>query len=205
MARKLTPKGKIVRRLGVNIYGNPKYDRLLADKAYPPGQHGNDRRRRETEYGKHLIEKQKIMFAYGLNERTMRKVFAKAKARKGQTGHNVLIALEQRLDNVVYRMRLASSRDQARQFVRHGHILVNGKKVDIPSYIVQAGDSISIKDKKSSKGLAERFVAENTNREIPGWITFVEKEFTGNIERLPERSEIDIDADEQLLVEFYSK
>ncbi len=203
MSRNLTPKGKIVRRLGVNIYGNPKYDRLLAEKPYPPGAHGNDRRRRETEYGKHLIEKQKIMFGYGLTEKQLRNVFSKAKSQKGETGHNLLTILERRLDNVVFRLGIAASRTQARQFVNHGHITVNGKKVDISSFVVRPGDVISVKDKKKSKDLAERTLAETANRDVPAWLSIAD--MTGKVERMPERTEIDTEADEQLVVEFYSK
>lgn len=205
MSRNLTPKGKIVRRLGVNIYGNPKFDRLLSEKPYPPGQHGSDRRRRETEYGRHLLEKQKVMFCYGLSEKQLRNYFAKAKAQKGQTGHNLLILMERRLDNVIYRLKFATTRTQARQFVLHGHVRVNGRKVNIASYIVKAGDVITVRDKESSKKLIERYMAEAVNREVPAWISFAEAEMTGKIERMPERAEIDTATDEQLIVEHYSK
>ena len=147
MARSSKARGKTVRHLGINIFGNPKYDRLLKKKPYGPGEPKKGRIR-ETEYARQLKEKQKVKFAYGLSERQFRNLFYKAKVLKGVTGHNMLILLERRLDNVVYRMGMAASRRQARQLVGHGHIHLNGRKVTIPSALVRPGDKISVKSKK---------------------------------------------------------
>jgi small subunit ribosomal protein S4 len=141
MARPSKARGKIARHLGVNVFGNPKYDRLLKKKPYGPGEPKKGRIR-ETEYARQLKEKQKVKFAYGLSERQFRNLFYKAKTMKGVTGHNMLILLERRLDNVVYRMGMAASRRQARQLVSHGHIHLNGRKVTIPSAMVRPGDSV---------------------------------------------------------------
>ena len=152
MARPSKARGKIARHLGVNVFGNPKYDRLLKKKPYGPGEPKKGRIR-ETEYARQLKEKQKVKFAYGLSERQFRNLFYKAKTMKGVAGHNMLILLERRLDNVVYRMGMAASRRQARQLVSHGHIHLNGRKVTIPSAMVRPGDQVSVKSKKSSEML----------------------------------------------------
>src|SRR5690554_3679428 len=147
MAKNCTPKGKIVRRLGVNIYGNPKYDRLLERRPTPPGQHGAARKGKPSDYSRQLLEKQKVRFCYGLSEKQFRRVFTRAKAMKGIAGNNMLVLLGRRLDNMVYRLGMASSRAQARIFVRHGHYLVNGRKVNIPSALVDPGDVIEVREK----------------------------------------------------------
>lgn len=205
MARtsKRKAKGKIVRRLGVNIYGNPKYDRLLEKRSNPPGMHIR-RRGRLSEYGLQLVEKQKLRFCYGLNERQFRTVFAKAKNMKGITGDNMLVLLERRLDNVVYRMGMAATRSQARQVVRHGHVLLNGRKASAPSQLVSVDDKIAPKSKKASQTIV-RDQMEANHREIPAWMQVDEKAAEGVIVRLPEREEIPTVADELLIVEYYSK
>ena len=205
MARdsKKKAKGKIVRRLGINIYGNPKYDRLLEKRPTPPGMHTR-RRGRPSEYGLQLIEKQKLRFCYGMTERQFRTLFAKAKNMKGITGDNMLVLLERRLDNVVYRLGMAATRSQSRQIVRHGHILLNGHKASTPSQLVSVDDKISVKDKKSSKNMVKDAL-ETNHREVPGWLAIDEKAAEGIMVRMPEREEIPTVADEQLIVEFYSK
>lgn len=204
MSRNLKPKGKIVRRLGVNIFGNPKYDRLLERKPRPPGEI-KKRRPRISEYARQLLEKQKIRFAYGLSEKQFRIVFANAKKLKGVTGDNMLSLLERRLDNVVYRLGMASSRSQARQVVNHGHIVVNKKRVDVSSYIVNAEDIISVKNKESSKKLVQELISHTINREVPEWLTLSKVDMTGKVNRLPEKVDISPIGDEQLVVEYYSR
>ena len=147
MAKSQTTKGKIVRKFGENIFGNPKYDRLLNRKPYAPGQHGQGRRSKLSNYGTQLREKQKIKFMYGLLEKQFRLNFVKADKMKGETGTNMLQLLESRLDNVAFRLGFAPSRTAARQLVSHKHFLVNNKVVNIPSYIVKKGDVIEVRDK----------------------------------------------------------
>ncbi len=204
MSRNLAPKGKIVRRLGINIFGNPKYDRLLEKRPQPPGE-VKKRRPRISEYGKQLMEKQKIRFAYGLTERQFRIVFANAKKMKGVTGSNMLTLLERRLDNVVYRLGMAATRSQARQIVNHGHVRINGRKVNISSCIVKENDEITIKEKDSSRKLVTELITGNINREIPEWLVLSKVDMTGKVNRLPEKADIPPVGDEQLVVEFYSK
>jgi small subunit ribosomal protein S4 len=205
MARNSTrkAKGKIVRRLGVNVFGNPKYERLLEKRPNPPGMHTR-RRGRLSDYGTQLVEKQKLRFHYGMSERQFRSVFAKAKSMGGVTGDNMLILLERRLDNVVYRLGMAATRAQARQLVRHGHICLNGRKASTPSQLVSSNDKITVKDRKSSQTIVHDAVEAN-HRDIPAWLMLDEKASAGMVVRMPERSEIETVADEQLIVEFYSK
>ena len=204
MARPNKARGKMVRHLGVNVFGNPKYDRLLKKKPYGPGEPRKGRIR-ETEYARQLKEKQKVKFAYGLSERQFRNLFYKAKSMKGVTGDNMLIMLERRLDNVVYRMGMAASRRQARQLVSHGHIHLNERKVTVPSALVRPGDVISAKDKKSTEMLMRRLVSENSSRQIAPWIEVSQDDLTGKVSDLPTRVMIPTIAEEQLIVEFYSK
>ncbi len=196
-------KGKIVRRLGVNIFGNPKYERLLEKRPNPPGMHTR-RRGRLSDYGTQLVEKQKLRFHYGLAERQFRTVFAKAKTMTGITGDNMLILLERRLDNVAYRMGMAATRSQARQLVRHGHLALNGRKASTPSQLVSVGDKISVKGRKSSQTMVGEALEAN-HRDVPTWLAVDAKAAEGVVIRFPERSEIPTVADEQLIVEFYSK
>lgn len=204
MARMTKARGKVVRRLGVNIFGNPKYDRLLKKKPQGPGEPKKGRVR-QTEYGRQLVEKQKLKFAYGLSERQFRNLFEKAKAMKGVTGTNMLVLLERRLDNVVYRMGMASSRYQARQLVSHGHILLNGRKVTIPSALVRANDTLSVRDRKATRDLVRRLLADNASRPVPPWLVVSKDDMVGTISILPSRDLIPTVAEEQLVVEFYSK
>jgi len=196
-------KGKIVRRLGLNIYGNPKYDRLLEKRPAPPGMHTR-RRSRLSEYGLQLVEKQKLRFCYGMTEKQFRTLFAKAKNMKGITGDNMLVLLERRLDNVVYRLGMATTRSQARQMVKHGHLQINGRKAATPSQLVDVDDKITAKKKKSSETMV-RDLLEANHREVPAWLAVDEKAAEGLMVRMPEREDIPTIADEQLIVEFYSK
>jgi small subunit ribosomal protein S4 len=205
MARNTKAKGKIVRRLGVNIYGNAKYDKLLKKKPQKPGQEkGSRSRSKVSDYGRQLLEKQKLRFSYGLSEKQFFNTFVKAKGLSGLTGDNMMILLERRLDNVVYRLGMATTRSQARQMVNHGHIKLNGKRSNIPSMLVREGDEIQVKDKESTKKLVRENLA-HSNQVVPAWLTIDGDALKGKIERLPYRTDIPTAANEQMVVEFYSK
>ena len=204
MARNSTARGKIVRRFGLNIYGNQKYDRLLKRKPNGPGNPKRGRIR-QTEYGRQLGEKQKLRWAYGLSEKQFSNLFYKAKAMKGVTGDNMLALLERRLDNVVYRLGMATSRAQARQLVSHGHIMLNGRKLTIPSAVVRPADTVSVRDRKPTKDLVRRLMADNSSRPIPPWLSVSRDDLQGRVEVNPTRDVIPTIAEEQLIVEFYSK
>ncbi len=202
MARILQAKGKIVRRFGINIFGNQKYDKLLKRKPSPPGEH-RQRRPRQTEYGRQLVEKQKLKFSYGVTERQLRNIFTRAKVLSGVSGHNMLILLECRLDNVVYRLGFAGSRNQARQLVSHGHLLHNGRRVTVPSIRVREGDTIQVIEKPAATALVRRLLAENSSRAIPEWLK--REELSGEVTMYPTREMIPTIAEEQQIVEFFSK
>ncbi len=204
MARLSTAKGKIVRRFGINIFGNQKYDRLLKRKPALPGEPKKGRPR-QTEFGRQLIEKQKLKFSYGLSEKQFRNLFEKAKSSKGVAGHNLLILLERRLDNVVYRLGLATSRSQARQIVGHGHIYLNGRRVNIPSASVKVSDVITAKPREATKELLRSTLAANSGRPVPVWMSISQDDLTGTINAIPTRDMIPTIAEEQQIVEFYSK
>ncbi len=197
-------KGKIVRRLGVNIFESPKYEKILKKKPYPPGQQSK-RRRKLSEYGKQLIEKQKIRFTYGVSEKQFENIFKKAKQMEGVTGTNMLILLERRLDNVLFRLGFAATRAQARQTIAHGHIMVNGKKVDIPSFLVKANDVISVSKKEKSQKLVERQIKLSNRASNPDWLYVSTEEMRGAIDRMPVREDIEVFGDEQAVVEYYAK
>lgn len=187
-----------------------KGDRCYTDKCaverrnYPPGQHGQGRIR-ASEYGRQLREKQKVRRIYGVQEKQFRTYFARADRRKGITGENLLQSLEARLDNMVYRMGFANSRSEARQFVRHGHFTINGRRVDIPSYQTRAGDQISVRE-KSRKNLEILSAQENLeSRGTPRWVEVDPKSFTGTVTELPSREDITMPIEEHLIVELYSK
>lgn len=206
MAKNFTPKGKIVRRLGVNIYGNPKYDRLLERRPTPPGEHGAGRRGKPSDYSRQLQEKQKVRFCYGLSEKQFRRVFTKAKAMKGIAGHNMLVLLERRLDNMVYRLGMASTRAEARVFVKHGHYLVNGRKVNIPSALVGPGDVIEVREKSRKVEKIVEALDGVMRRGIPSWLELERDAFKGTVKSAPVREELTSPAiEEQLIVELYSK
>ena len=202
MARYTGPTTRINRRFGMAIFPpNKAFER----KNYPPGSHGSRMRRKQSEYSIGLAEKQKLRYTYGMTEKQFRRTFQQAKRAGGVTGEVFLQLLETRLDNVIYRMNLAKTRSAARQFVNHGHILVNGRKVDIPSFRVSPGDEIEVKDTTSSKQLATRALDETRARLIPEWASLSEDTFKGKILRLPTREEIEVGINEQLIVEFYSR
>lgn len=200
MSRYTGPANKKSRRVGFSTLENGKD---LAKRPYKPGQHGQDRKAKASNYSIQLNEKQKVKFTYGLNEKQFRLLFNKAGKMQGIHGENFLRLLESRLDNIVYRMGLSRTRRGARQIVNHGHILVNGKKVDIPSYVVKPGDVISVKESsKDHKAIKEALEAINNTVEF---VTFDKNKLEGTYVRLPERSELSSDINEALIVEFYSR
>jgi small subunit ribosomal protein S4 len=174
-------------------------------RAYLPGQHGPRLRRKLSDYAVGLNEKQKLRFMYGLTEKQFRLTFQRAKVQKGVTGHIFIQMLECRLDNVIYRAGFARSRQAARQFVCHGHIRVNGIKVDIPSYQVKAGDEVEVRDRSSSRQLGTRNVQDNQYRPVPPWLTLNADSLKVQVARLPNRDEADTTINEQLIVEYYSR
>ncbi len=200
MARYTGPVYKKSRRLGFSVLENGKE---LAKRPYAPGAHGNDRRRKLSEYGIQLQEKQKVRFMYGLNEKQFRKLFEKASKIKGNTGHNFLNLLESRLDNVAYRLGLSKTRRGARQVVNHGHISVNGIKVDIPSYTVKPGDVIAVRENSTNHKAIVEAVEATLNR--PAFVEFDPKKLSGKLLRLPDRSELNQEINETLIVEYYNR
>ena len=188
------------RRLGFSILENGKE---LAKKPYAPGLHGQKRAKKLSNYGIQLQEKQKVRFMYGLNEKQFRKTFEEAGKLKGVHGENLLILLESRLDNLVYRIGFASTRKGARQLVNHGHITVNGKKVNIPSYRCIPGDVIAIKENDKNLSVVKSSLEALNNR--VEFVTFDEAKMAGTYVRYPERSELNIDINESLIVEFYNR
>ncbi len=204
MGRNFTPRGKVVRRLGVNIFGNPKFDRILEKRPYGPGQHGK-KRKKISNYGLQLMEKQKVKKMYGILEKQFRKYFHEAVRRKGVTGHNLLQILECRLDNTVFRSGFAKTRNAARQIVRHGHLQVNGRKVDLPSFLISRDDIISIKEKENATKLIKGNIKGTEDRVIPNWMDVDKEKLVIKIAKLPERADIEFAIDEQLIVELYSK
>ena len=200
MSRYTGPQYKKSRRLGFSTLENGKE---LARRPYAPGMHGTGRRKKVSEYGIQLQEKQKVRFMYGLNEKQFRRTFDKASKMKGIAGENFLKLLESRLDNIVYRMGLSTTRRGARQLVNHGHILVNGVKVDIPSYTCKPGDVISVKENsKEHKAILNTI---ELNIKTPAFVEFDNKKLTGTYLRLPERNELNADINESLIVEFYNR
>jgi len=188
------------RRLGISLTGTGKE---LAKRPYAPGQHGANQRRKVSEYGLQQQEKQKLRFMYGLNERQFRNLFDEAGKMKGIHGENFMILLESRLDNLVYRLGLARTRRQARQLVNHGHIIVDGKRVDIPSYRVKPSQVISLREKSRNLDIVKESL--EINNFVPDYLTFDEDKLEGVFSRLPERSELPVEINEALIVEFYSR
>jgi small subunit ribosomal protein S4 len=202
MAR-LKAKGKIARKFGMNLFGNPKFDRLLERR--PAIKTQRKRRPTVTEYGKQLIEKQKVRFHYEVGERQLRNIFEDAQSMAGERGFNMLVLLELKLDNVVCRMGLASTIAQARQVINHGHIQVNGKTVDIGSFELRPGDTVSVHPRERSRHLLDQLVAQNKSRTPPEWLSFSKVDLSGRVERAPVADEIPPIADPRAIVEFYSK
>jgi small subunit ribosomal protein S4 len=202
MARYTGPRVRISRRFGVPIFGPSKY---LERRNYGPGVHGPKSRRKHTDYGLALIEKQKLRYYYGLLERQFRGVYERALKRRGVTGEQMLQILETRLDNVVYHLGFANTRAAARQMVSHGHITVKGRKVSIPSYALKVNDVIVVKNNSVSRQLATKGLEVSTSRAVPDWLSLNKEEFKGTVMRIPTRDEIQPIANEQAVVEFYSR
>jgi small subunit ribosomal protein S4 len=201
MARYKGPKTKIARKFGEAIFGD---DKSFEKKNYPPGQHGNNRRRgKKSEYAIQLMEKQKAKYTYGILERQFRNLFAEAKRRDGVTGEVLLQLCESRLDNVVYRMGISPSRRGARQLVSHRHITVNGNVVNIPSYALRAGDVIGVREKSKSVQAINDSLSANSS--VYEWITWNSDKKEGTFVTVPERLQIPENIKEQLIVELYSK
>ena len=200
MARYTGSSYKQARRVNFSINETGKE---LARRPYGPGQHGNDRKAKLSDYGTQLKEKQKVRFMYGLNERQFHKTYLEAEKIKGVTGTNFLRLLESRLDNLVYRAGFASTRRGARQLVNHGHVTVNGKKVDIPSYRVKVGDVVSLKEDDKNLKVVQESLEKVTKR--VEFITYYANKKEATYVRLPERNELNADIDEALIVEFYNK
>ena len=208
MARYRGPVEKLERRLGVSLA--LKGERRLAGKSaldkrpYAPGQHGQ-RRTKISEYGLQLREKQKAKFMYGVSEKQFRRIFDEAARRDGNTGTNLVLLIERRLDNVVYRMGFATTRRFARQLTTHGHILVNGSKVDIPSYMVRAGDKVEVCEKSKNNAQVKRALELTLQTGIVPWVDVEKDKAMGVFTRIPEREEVVIPVEERLIVELYSK
>jgi small subunit ribosomal protein S4 len=203
MARYTGPKSRISRRFGVALFGPSK---ALERKNYPPGMHGpKGSRRKQSEYAIALAEKQKLRFQYGLMERQFRRYFEIALHKRGITGETLLQMLETRLDNVVYRLGFANSRNSARQLVSHGHVTVNTRKVNVASYNLKPGDVISIKERPGSRRLVTRNLELTQIQPVPDWLVADKDQFQGKIVRIPSREEIAPIVNEQLVVELYSR
>ena len=208
MARYTGPTTKLSRREGQELF--LKGDRSFTDKAarrlnVKPGQAQSNFRHKNSEYAIRLREKQKLKRIFGLTEKQFRNNFIKSTKQKGVTGDNLISNLERRLDNVVYRLGLLSSRNEARQYVNHGHVLVNGKKVDIPSYVVSVNDVVEIKEKTKENDRVKNSVESVARRGVPEWLELDPDKLSGNVKRLPSRDDFTLPLDEQLIIEFYSK
>src|SRR5690625_4554109 len=209
MAKYTGPVCRLCRREGEKLF--LKGEKCFTDKcpvdrrSYPPGQHGQLRTRRASEYGVHLREKQKLRRIYGVLERQMEKYYKNAARAQGVTGENLLKSLEARLDNVVYRLGLAPSRAAARQIVMHGHVLVNDQKVDIASYQVKEGDTVSIREKSRNMPLVRGSVEASQSRGVPEWLELDVETLTGRVLALPQRDQIDVNIQDHLIVEHYAR
>jgi small subunit ribosomal protein S4 len=211
LARYVDSVCKLCRREGEKLF--LKGERCFSQKcsferrSYPPGLHGRQAqfRRKESDYRLQLREKQKVRHLYGLFERQFRRYFQQAQQQKGLTGENMLIILESRLDNVIYRLGLASSRAQARQLISHGHFEVNGRKMSIPSFLVSAGDKIAVRENSKKKTFFKDLAKELDAGRVPGWLNLDTKSLSGEVLNLPTRDQLDLTLNEQLFVEYYSR
>src|SRR6478672_9847761 len=209
MARYVGPVCRLCRREGMKLF--LKGERCYTEKCaiekrnFPPGQHGKTRKAKMVGYGVQLREKQKVKRIYGVLEDQFRRYFESAERHRGITGETLLQLLERRLDNVIYRLGLATSRPQARQLVRHGHFMVNGRKVDIPSYSVKAGDTIGVLARSAENSAIKHAMEEVKGRGVPEWLSFDAGTMSGRIASLPTREQINLPVQEQLIVELYSK
>ena len=202
MARYTGPNNKQARRVSFSILENGKD---IAKRPYGPGQHGKDKKRKPSNYAIQLNEKQKVRFMYGISEKQFKKLVNDSAKMKGVHGENLLILLESRLDNVIYRLGYGSSRAQARMLVTHGTFEVNGHKVDIPSYLVKAGDVIAVREVRKDNGTIKASVEENASRPVPEWLEKDAEKLSGKVVRLATREDVDLPIEEHLIVELYSK
>lgn len=202
MARYTGPRVRISRRFGTQIFGPTKY---LEKRNYGPGVHGPKHRRKNTDYALGLMEKQKLRYYYGLLERQFHRVYQQALRKRGVTGETMLQLLECRLDNVVYQLGFAYTRAAARQMVSHGHIKVNGRKVNVPSYGVKVHDVIEVRNSDASRRLAAKNLEFSASRAVPDWLSLNKEAFKGVVMRMPTRDDIQPIANEQAVVEFYSR
>ncbi len=203
MAKYLGPRGKIVRRLDYPVFESPKFG--SPRKSYPPGQHGSSLRRKVSTYGLQLREKQRMKHLYSVLERQFRNYFRKAAAQEGPTGHNLLILLESRLDNTIYRLGLAPTRRAARQLVSHKHFMVNDRAVNIPSYVLKPGDMIKVREKSRELEIFYNAMRRITDDNQMPWLQLDKSKLTGVFQARPQRNEIPEEVNEQLVVELYSK
>jgi small subunit ribosomal protein S4 len=209
MARYTGPVCRLCRREDMKLF--LKGDRCYTDKcgferrAYAPGQHGQNRRRKASDYGEQLREKQKVKRLYGIAERQFRGYYYKASRMKGITGENLLVLLERRLDNIVYRLGFASDHAEARQLIRHGHVVINDKRINIPSYLVRVGEVISVKEKSRKNSRIAESISAVDRRGVPQWIELDKEKIEGRVKSLPTREDFTMPIREQLIVELYSK
>jgi len=200
------PKARLMRRFGEAFSYSPKYSRILEKRPYPPGQHGHKQRRpRLGDYGQRLFEKQKLRAIYNISEGQMRRYMKEAMRRPGRTGENLLQLLECRLDNVAYRLGFSPTIWGTRQLVNHGHIRVNGRKVDIPSFLVLPGDVISISEKMKNNPHIQAWVSMRPSALIPSYLSADRENLSGVLTRMPSREEIPVNVNESFIVEFYAK
>jgi small subunit ribosomal protein S4 len=202
MARYTGPRTRISRRFGVPIFGSSKY---LERRNYPPGTHGPKSRRKLSDYAVGLVEKQKFRYYYGLLERQFRAVYERALRARGVTGERMLQILETRLDNVVFQLGFGATRPAARQMVSHGHVRVNGRKVSVPSCALKVNDVVEVRDSSVSRQMATRNLEISTSRAVPDWLSLNKDAFRGVVMRMPTRDDIQPIANEQAVVEFYSR
>lgn len=205
MGRYRGPVVKLCRREGVNLVETPKAQKYMERRPYPPGEHGQRRRRRPSDYGVRLREKQKLRFIYNLSEKQFANLFNEASRKEGATGEVFLQLLERRLDNVVYRLGIAHTRRQARQFVAHGHILVNGRRVNIPSYRIKPGDEIAVSERAKKNAHIKGNVEERKRGGTPGWLEFDAESLKGTFKSVPSREDISVPVNELQVIEYYSR
>ncbi|MDD3044991.1 MAG: 30S ribosomal protein S4 [Candidatus Delongbacteria bacterium] len=205
MAKDLTPRGKISRKYGENLFGLPKYDKIVQKRPYEPGQHGaSGKRKRVSEYGLQLKEKQKAKYIYGLLEKQFKIIYEKAKSDKGITGENLMVRLECRLDTLVHRLGFAPSQRAARQMVSHKHFMVNGRSANIPSMLIRVNDVISVKEKSKKLEIIHESL-KNVNENPRPYLKIDKAVMEGTLTDLPKREDIPVKINEQLIVELYSK
>ncbi len=205
MGRYRGPAVKISRREGVNLTETPKVQRYMERHPYPPGQHGQRRRRKPSDYGVRLREKQKLRFYYNMSEKQFRNLFDEAARQEGSTGTVFLQLLESRLDNVVYRLGIGHTRRQARQFVAHGHILVNGKRVDVPSYRVRPGDEIEVAQRARKNPIIQANIEDRKRGKLSPWLEFDAEAMKGKFLHRPSREDIMVPVNELQVIEYYSR